>query len=179
MKPYIFSGILLLVCRILPGQNLPFQGKVSFVSEAPLELIKAESQKLQGVIDPATKSFAFSVTLKSFDGFNSALQKEHFHENYMESETYPTLHYTGKLLDEIPFQTDGVYECRSKGKFFIHGVSKEKIIKNKVTVKGNKIMVESQFNILLADYNIAIPKIVHKKIAEEIKVIVSAQAIKS
>ena len=58
-------------------------GKVSFLSEAPLELIKAASDKLKGAIDKTQNTFAFAVDIHSFKGFNSDLQREHFHENYM------------------------------------------------------------------------------------------------
>ena len=57
--------------------------KVKFKSVAELELITAESTALTGLVDPNTKNFAFSVSNKSFDGFNSALQKEHFNDNYL------------------------------------------------------------------------------------------------
>ncbi|HTF27318.1 MAG TPA: hypothetical protein VK625_00660, partial [Flavitalea sp.] len=62
------------------------KSEMSFTSNADLELIKAASNKVQGLIDPATNQFAFSVDVKSFQGFNSELQREHFNEKYMESE---------------------------------------------------------------------------------------------
>ena len=48
-------------------------GKASIKSEAPLELIKAESNTLRGAIDPASKSFAFTIRINSFEGFNKPL----------------------------------------------------------------------------------------------------------
>lgn len=158
------------------AQKIKFSGKVHFVSDAPLELIKAESSQLQGIIDISSQTFAFSVDVASFDGFNSALQKEHFHENYMESKKYPRLTYTGTLLDKPDLTKDGVYECRTKGKFTIHGVEKERILKHSITVKKGKIDIKSEFTIALADYRISIPKIVYKKIAEEIDITVQSSA---
>jgi polyisoprenoid-binding protein YceI len=164
--------ILLLSSHLLYSQSsrINLSGKVKFVSDAPLEIIKAESEKLTGIIDFASNSFAFTVNLKSFEGFNSALQKEHFHENYLESEDYPAITYTGKVLDKIDWTQDGTYEVRTKGKFNIHGIAKERILKNKIIVKNGKVKIISSFNIALADYNITIPRIVHKKIAEEIDI---------
>ena len=154
--------------------KISFSGKVKFLSDAPLEMIKAESNQLTGIVDMAESKFAFSVRLKSFDGFNSALQKEHFHENYMESDKYPTLTYAGKLLDKPDLTLDGVYEVRSKGNFIIHGINKERILKNKIIVQNGKVSIESSFTVFLLDYNITIPRIVHKKIAEEIQISLSA-----
>ena len=51
---------------------------LDFTSDAELELIKAASGETRGLIDPVTNQFAFSVEIKSFKGFNSALQREHF-----------------------------------------------------------------------------------------------------
>ena len=156
--------------------KLNFSGQVNFVSDAPLEMIKAESNKLIGIVDLKEGKFAFSVKLKTFEGFNSALQKEHFHENYMETEKFPAITYAGKLLDLPDISSDCVYEVRSKGNLTIHGITKERILKNKILVHKGKVSLESVFTVLLIDYNVAIPRIVHKKIAEEIQISLSAFA---
>lgn len=171
MKSVIFI-IVLWSTHVAFSQttNMGFKGKVKFVSNAPLEIIKAESQKITGIIDQTNYNFAFSVTLKSFDGFNSALQQEHFHENYLESLKFPNITYTGKILDKIDWKKDGSYEIRTKGKFNIHGVEKEKILKNKVIIKNGKVSISAVFKIALEDFEITIPRIVHQKIAEEIDI---------
>jgi DNA topoisomerase IA len=61
-------------------------------------VIKAESNKLTGIIDITENKFAFSVKLLTFEGFNSALQKEHFNENYMETTKYPHDHLHWKII---------------------------------------------------------------------------------
>jgi polyisoprenoid-binding protein YceI len=164
-----------LVCCILicHGQS-SFKGSVSFVSIAPLETIKANSNELTGIIDFNKNSFAFSFKLTSLKGFNSALQKEHFHENYLESTKYPNISYTGKLIDQIDKSQNGTYIIRTKGKFNIHGVERERILKNTVKVLNGKISITSSFDIMLDDYEISIPKIVNKKIAETISVTITA-----
>jgi hypothetical protein len=60
----------------------------------------------------------------------------------------------------------------------VHGVSRERILPGKLTVKGNQLMIFAQFSVPLQDHDISIPKIVHKKIAEEIQVTVAAKLIK-
>ena len=75
------------------------KGKVQFTSEAPLELIKASSDKLKGAIDTAKKTFAFAVEISSFKGFNGDLQREHFHENYIETGKFPTATFSGKFIE--------------------------------------------------------------------------------
>ena len=145
-------------------------GKVKFTSEAPMELIQATSDKLKGAIDKSKSTFAFSVEISSFKGFNSDLQREHFHENYIETEKFPTASFTGKLIEQVDFTVNGNYEVRAKGFFSIHGVSKERIIKGTLKVKNGTILIESFFTVRLEDHDIKVPKIVYEKIAEEIKV---------
>jgi polyisoprenoid-binding protein YceI len=145
-------------------------GSTKFTSEAPLELIKAQSAKTQGVVDFGTKNVAFSVEVKSFNGFNSELQKEHFLENYMEAEKYPKAIFKGKLIDDVDLSKPGTYSVRAKGTFNIHGVEKEKIIKVKLVIKDGQVDAESEFEVPLSDHDIKVPKIVNQKIASVIMV---------
>jgi hypothetical protein len=150
------------------------KGEISFRSEAQQEFIKASSSSLRGVIDPANRTFIFKVLLRTFEGFNSALQQEHFNEKYLESEKYPEAIFSGKIIEDIDLSIDGTYEVRAKGKFSIHGVDVEKIIRSKVIVKDGTMNIESHFSILLSDYNIKIPRVVHEKIASEILIDLTA-----
>jgi len=115
------------------------------------------------------------VNISSFAGFNSPLQKEHFNENYMESNLYPTASFSGKIIEDINFTTDGTYSIRAKGNLTVHGVVQERIIKVELTIKDGKINVASNFTVLLSEHNIPIPKVVHEKLASEIKVEVKAE----
>lgn len=145
-------------------------GNTKFTSEAPLELIKAQSAKTNGVVDFSTKNVAFSVDINTFNGFNSELQKEHFLENYMETEKYPKAIFKGKLIDDVDLSKPGTYSVRAKGTFNIHGVEKEKIIKVKLVIKQGQVDAESEFEVPLNDHDIKVPKIVNQKIASVIMV---------
>jgi hypothetical protein len=178
LKPYIFLliGISLALASFKPEVKL-FQtnnGKIHFSSEAPLELIKAESKDLLGVLDANKKNFSFKVRIRSFEGFNSRTQREHFNENYMQSETYPEASFKGKLIEDVDFSKDGSYTIRAKGMLVIHGVEQERILKVDLAVKDERINLKSNFSVLLSDHNIPIPKVVYQKLANEIKVEVAA-----
>lgn len=179
---FLFTGLLSVA--FLPPASAPPMGEseiyrcengaVHFSSDAPLELIEARSSRLRGVIDPVNQTFAWSVDIKSFEGFNSPLQREHFNENYLESRKFPKATFQGKIIEKIDFQKNGVYTVRAKGKLTIHGVEQERIIKSQVELRGQKVFVKSAFTVPLADHDIAIPRVVHQKIAEEIAVTVDA-----
>lgn len=152
-------------------------GSVSFKSEATLELIQARSNKLRGAIDPVNNTFAWSVETRSFEGFNSPLQREHFNENYMESGKFPRVSFAGKIIEKIDFQKDGKYIVRAKGKLSAHGVEQERIIRSDLQVSGNKLWIQSSFTVPLSDHNINVPQIVHQKIAEEVSVSMEAELL--
>ena len=145
-------------------------GTVGFVSEAPLELIKAESKKLTGGLDLQVRNFAFSVDIDSFDGFNSGLQKEHFRENYMETDKFPKATFKGKIIEDVDLLKDGSIVVRAKGIFQIHGTEKEHILKVRLNRHYNLIEFQTNFDVLLDDHNIKVPKIVNQKIASVIAV---------
>ncbi len=151
---------------------------VSFVSDAPLELIKASSKELRGFLDPEKRTFAFIIPSKSFEGFNSPLQQVHFSENYIEASKYPEASFKGKIIEQIDFNTDGDYQVRAKGSLNIHGVEQERIIRIKIKIKKGILIAEADFSILLKEHNITIPKVVNQKIAEEIFINVNMEMMK-
>lgn len=172
---YLFSITVLASGQTSdPGLYRTNDGFVSFTSDAPLELISAQSNELTGIIDPDKQTFAFQLDVQSMKGFNSALQQEHFYENYMETDEFEKASFSGKIIEKIDFKTNGEHIIRAKGIIEIHGVKQERIIKGKIRCVNDKLEIESEFIVSLSDHNISIPKLVYQKIAEEIKVEIKA-----
>lgn len=149
-------------------------GTVHFSSNAPQELIKASSSDLTGVLDIDKRIFVFRIGSGSFKGFNSPLQRDHFNENYMESHLYAESTFSGKIIEGVNLQNDGLYAIRAKGKLNIHGVEKERIIYVTIRVKGKRIEADASFKVLLTDHDIKVPRIVSEKLAQEIDVKIHA-----
>ncbi len=177
-----------IIAVLLFSAYAPFQsellyklvkGEIEFRSDAPLETIEAKSESLKGVIDIGKRSFAFSVPIRSFEGFNNPLQKEHFNENYLESSKYPNATFTGKIIEKVDLTQDGTYTIRTKGKLDIHGVAQERILKSRIVVKGERFTLQCYFTINLEEHDISVPRIVYQKIAKEIQVQVKATFEKS
>ncbi len=179
MKKFaIISVILLFAVAEIYAQQSFFharKSRVEFKSDAPLELIEASSEKLQGVIDTEKHTFAFSIPTESFKGFNSPLQQEHFYENYLEAKAFPTCTFKGKIIEQIDFTHDGIYNIRAKGELDIHGVVHERIIKVRLRISKGLINADAAFTVLLQDHDITIPRVVYQKIAEEIKVVIAIE----
>jgi YceI-like domain len=172
---------LLIICLLFNSLKLALGQEKLYVStsnltissEATLELITATSKEMRGIIDTKNKTFAFTVASASFQGFNSPLQKNHFDENYMESEKFPMSKFTGKIVDEVDFNKPGTYSVRVKGMLTIRGISNETIFRSTIIVKDNGIEINSEFSIYLDDYNIRIPRVVYQKISPEIKILLN------
>lgn len=171
----ILLAILMMTCVNVQAQIYEVgTGSVHFHSDAPQELIRAQSGQLRGAIDVKKKSFAFRIIVSSFQGFNSPLQREHFNENYMETTRYPEGTFVGKIIEDVNVAADGEYDVRAKGKLTIHGLEQERIIKAHVSTKKGRMVITSEFTVTLADYNIKIPRVVYDKLAPEISVSVNA-----
>lgn len=146
------------------------QSEMTFTSDAELELITATSTRVLGLIDQAKNEFAFMVDVKTFEGFNSALQRDHFNEKYLESDRYPRATFSGKIIEPIDFTTDGSHNVRAKGELEIHGRKQTRIIKSKLRIQNGIVFLEASFLVPLSDHDISIPTIVSQKIATEIEV---------
>lgn len=183
MRKYTSIRSILIFFAFLPGPFLisaqqnnykTEDGRISFVSEAPLEVISASSQQMEGIIDTRALSFAFVVPIRTFEGFNNGLQQQHFYENYMETDKYPVATYSGKIIEQVDLQQPGTYHVRVKGQLQIHGVSKERILKAEVISTGSTLQIKAQLWVPLVDHKIEVPRIVYQKIAQEIQVTIEA-----
>lgn len=177
IKWLIFLSVCFFCNSFIPADHIYSvkKGSIVFRSEAISELIQASSNALKGKINIEKKMFAFAVSTKTFSGFNSPLQEEHYTENYLESNKFPDATFSGKIIEDIDFTKDGNYTVRAKGILNIHGQPKERILKCEITLKNGIIHVQSNFTVLLSEHNIPIPKVVHEKLASEIKVEVKAE----
>ena len=170
----IYFWFLAMVCNAQEGIFKTTNGRITFKSDAPLEIITASSSKLEGAIGNKDLTFVFRVPILSFNGFNNGLQRQHFYENYLETSKYPEASFSGKIIEVIDLTVPGTYQVRAKGQLMIHGRSKERIIRIELISNGTEINAKAQFMVPLVDHQIEVPKIVNQKIAQEIAVTVKA-----
>lgn len=147
--------------------------EVSFFSSAPLEDIKGISKQGLAALNLTTGEIIYNVQNNTFQ-FEKQLMKDHFNENYMESERYPISQFKGKIEDPGPLKQDGTYMVSVVGKLNVHGVIKDYRTPVKMTVEKGKIKATCSFQVRTADHNIKIPTIVIKNIAEVLDITVSA-----
>ena len=170
MVRLIISIFLLLFCINLNAQQyVGNQGSISFFSKAPVEDISAINNKVSAIYDAKTKALVFQLNITDFI-FPKSLMQEHFNENYMESDIFPTSTFVGKVVSHKNEVAN--VEC----KLTIHGET------NFINVAGNLLIHENtvyisavKFIIKLEDYKIKIPRIVMYNIAEEIEIKVNIE----
>jgi hypothetical protein len=179
---FLFCILLAVVSKLVTAQTNLLKsenGVVSFTSDAPLELINASSESLRGILDIDQNTFAFALDMKTFEGFNSDLQRTHFNENYIESRKYPRATFTGKIIEKIDWSTEGVQDVRAKGFLEVHGVKQERIIPSHLEIFTDRVLIHAEFVVPLKDHNISIPKIVAQKISEKITVSIQLAILRS
>jgi len=141
---------------------------VSFFSKASIEDIKGENTKAMSIFNSETMDIVFSIPIKEFE-FDKALMKEHFNEKYLESEKFPKATFSGKVTGFLK-DSRGEQAAMAKGKMTIHGVSREIEVPGVITMEGGQLTVRAVFKIKLADYEVKIPRLLWKNIAEEVEV---------
>ncbi len=178
MKKILFS---LLISMFLVGgayaqRYVTKSGHIQFYSDTPVETIEAHNHQVNSALDAGTGDFVFKVLMRGFE-FEKALMQEHFNENYVESHKYPNAAFMGRVinLEEIDFSTDGTHNAMVEGELSIHGVTKKVKEKGSFEVKGDKVSGKAKFTILVADYDIKIPRAVTENIAEEIEITVDVE----
>lgn len=145
------------------------EGSINFYSNAPLEDIEAKNNKVISLLNTANKEIVVRVPIKQFQ-FRNKLMQEHFNENYMESERYPYATFKGTMNENIDFKKPGTYEVSATGVLNIHGVNQKRTLKGKLQITNTGLILNTQFDVLLADHKIKVPRLVFNKIAEKIAV---------
>jgi hypothetical protein len=178
MMKKLFLPVLILFALQGAAQNVFTlkEGEISFFSEAPMENIDAHNTSANSILNSKTQEMAFLVPIRKFV-FKKALMQEHFNEKYMESDKYPTASFKGKFKEDVDFSKDGETNVSATGKLTIHGVEKDVTFPGKVIIRNGEISIQSDFKVLVKDYNITIPKLMFQNIAESIEVKVRVKYI--
>ncbi|WP_339756599.1 YceI family protein [uncultured Winogradskyella sp.] len=132
------------------------------------EPVEAKNESTTAILNTETGDIAALLFVKAFH-FEIALMEEHFNENYMDSDKFPKATFKGKIEDfSIESLTPTEKEFTLKGMLTVRG--KTKSIESIVQIKNTdgKIVLSSEFSVSPKDFDIEIPSIVRKKIAESI-----------
>lgn len=176
MKKSLLNFFFLLLI-ITVGTNASAQklitktGNIKFQASMPsYEEVAAENKSVSAVLDQSTGDFASLVLIKGFR-FKVALMEEHFNENYMESEKFSKATLKGKIEDfDISKITNTPKNFTLKGDLTIHGKTKPLTVIIKISKVMNGVNAIGSFEVKPEDFDIEIPSLVRKKVADKIKI---------
>jgi len=170
----LFTLIILSAGSFAQGKYFTRTGMISFVSKGVLETIRAQNKTVTCVLDAASGNIQFSVMMRGFE-FKKALMQEHFNENYVESDKYPTAEFKGQIITSpIPdLSKDGSYPVKVKGKMTIHGITQDVAADGTLTVKQQSLQADANFTILLSDYKVKIPSLVKNNLSNTVNIAVA------
>jgi YceI-like domain len=168
-QSFLIMALLLLSQSTFAQLMKGDKSQVSFFSKTPLEDIDAKNTSLVTVMNKKTNDIQIQIVSKGFV-FKSALMQEHFNENYMESEKFPISTFKGKINEVVDYTKEGITKVSATGKLNMHGVTKVVTINGTVTITGNSIIVDATFPVNLKEYDIKVPSLYVKNIAENINV---------
>jgi hypothetical protein len=172
MKLLVIFAVCLFIGGITYGQNLykTANGKVRFFSDALLEDIEATTHKASAALDVGHNQIAVLIPIKSFV-FDKTLMREHFNENYLESDKYLNSTFTGKLSEPLTLAAGVKTTATAVGSLTIHGVSQHREISVDILVNpDHSITATGKFNVTIADHKVKIPSLVFQNIAEVVEV---------
>tara|TARA_B110000503_G_C7149203_1_gene414362 strand:- start:1361 stop:1918 length:558 start_codon:yes stop_codon:yes gene_type:complete len=178
MKHTLFFLLLSTCAAVSAQQHITRAGHVHFFSSTPLEDIEADTHQMSAILDLSNEQavgFAFQVPILSFH-FEKALMEEHFNESYLESEQFPRATFEGIIENWGALSDNGDWsDVVASGMLTIHGIQRERMIQGQMRMNGDSWEIQAAFDVLTADHDIKIPKMVQKQIADRIAVTVEAQ----
>jgi hypothetical protein len=172
-KIILFTIALFISSGIFAQIYMAKTCEISFFSASPLENIEAMNKACKPIINTATGDIQMKIAISAFQ-FEKPLMQEHFNENYMETEKFPSAVFKGKINEPVDWTKDGEYKVTVTGKLNMHGVEKDRTIDGVVKIKGGEIMLTSKFNIHIADHGIQVPSLYVQNIAEDVAVTLNA-----
>ncbi|HEY0654865.1 MAG TPA: YceI family protein [Chryseosolibacter sp.] len=169
MKLGLFLSLFFLTTSLAFAQKFSTEsGAISFFSDAAIEDITAENTMVGSLFNSTSGELVYIVKIKDFI-FPKALMREHFNEKYMETEKFPKALFNGRLKG-YDVNAKGPQNVTAAGKLTMHGVTKDIQVPGTIQFEGGKAIMKAKFIVVLADYNIKIPKLVWQNIAEEVEV---------
>jgi len=146
-------------------------GIIAFEASVPaFEEVKAKNNTVTAILNTTTNEFACLVLIKGFR-FKIPLMEEHFNDNYMDSDEFPKAILKGQIK--------GLSISKSAKKFVltstltIHGETKKIDIPVLFKKIDNIIYINSTFSVSPEEFNISIPKIIRKKVAQKVDISVN------
>jgi polyisoprenoid-binding protein YceI len=158
------------------------EGKVQFVSDAPLEKFTGQNEKVSGsvTVDPAKPADAKGTVKIDSTAWKTGidLRNEHIQsDSWLDAKKFPFATFEITKVTGISALKEGEStEATVTGKFTLHGVTKELTAKAKIRLAAGVLHIQTSFPVKLEDHKISIPSIVALKVAPVVQANVDLKA---
>lgn len=172
MKRLIVMSAVLFFTGLLSAQKYSSKtGSVTFEASLPLfEDVYAKDDNNIVVLNADNGEIASVSAVKNFH-FKTKLMEEHFNESYAETAKYPKTTFKGKIVNfDKTKLTASPQKYNVQGTLNFHGVDKAVSSAAIIYAKDGKVYMQGGFVARPADHNVTIPKMVSKKVAENVNV---------
>lgn len=142
---------------------------VAFLSETPIENIKAINHASTAMIEMSSQVVKIQVPIAAFH-FDNRLMQEHFQDGYLEPKKFPFATFRGKLSDSLDLSIDTVYQVSATGMLNVHGVDRVHTFSGTLVCQDSVAKLNSEFQIVLADHEVKVPGAVFDSVAKHVKV---------
>ncbi|MGF1671656.1 MAG: YceI family protein [Balneolaceae bacterium] len=154
------------------------EARVVFHAKTTFQRFDGVSENLTGSFNTKNCSFDFEFEAASLDTGNRR-RNRHMREDYLETDRYPDISYSGKLINCPEFQDNETVAIVAGGTFSLHGTNQEIFINGEITPKGDQLNIEASWQILLSDYNIDRPSFLINRMQNELPITLKAVLVKS
>ena len=103
---------------------------------------------------------------------NLGLRDHDVQENYLEVKQYPVIRFesTAVVKTEQPRSGADPWLLTLNGEIELHGVKRQILVSIRLFRQTNKIVAQGQFELLLENYNIAVPGLLFLKTGNKVQV---------
>jgi hypothetical protein len=171
--------IFTLLAIAILGSNISYAQKPLETKTAQIRFIAVDDNDIDAVnkqifsrLEPNGK-LSFSGLAKGFH-FDMAKMEEHFNTEYIESNKYPNVAFSGQItnINAVNLKKDGKYPVVVSGNMQVHGVNKAITTNGIIEVTGSVVTAYAKFTVTIKDFGIG--GIMIKLVADKINVEVAA-----
>jgi polyisoprenoid-binding protein YceI len=169
MKSILLTAVVVLASVFFLAAQSHYatnNGYIFIFSEAPLTNIDAVNAKVKVVVNTNTQEMTFDLHMTDFEFKNPKMGKD-AGKKFLERDTYPDAHFKGKITGSVNYHKPGSYSVVVTGKLKIHGVERNVSEKGTIMIGKGEIKLQSEFNVLLKDYNIETPSILGQEMTSD------------
>lgn len=160
----LITGFLILTNSVWAQSYYAENGDAVFLSKVPLHNFKGTSSNLVGFINLEDSTVDFYLDLETLD--TGIKKRDKDMKLTLETDKYPFAEFYGTLISPFDSTMSEPQRAITKGKFKIHGETKEVEIEGTLQKKENGLLLKASWVLNLYDYNIEPPRLLIIKVDE-------------